>query len=164
MIVNAFTRNESTLNKRVKLVHQTGQADYEWVQKTYREHGLDAEVAPFFHDMGEVYQKVDFLVSRAGATTLTELAVLGKPAVLFPYPYAADNHQEKNALYYSEGGGAPCFREGDMSGEKLQQVISDLIENEQKPRDMSEKMRRLGCPDAAEKLVDVCLEITGRTE
>lgn len=164
LVVEAFTHADSRLREKVKLIHQTGQADYEWVAKNYRDCGLEAEVAPFFHDMRDIYQKSDFLVSRAGATTLTELAVLGKPAVLLPYPYAADNHQEKNARYYSDGGGALCYSEREMSGTRLQQIVSELSEDRERLGEMSAQMKRLGRPDAAEKLVEVCLELAERTK
>lgn len=159
MITGAFTSESSRLKEKVRLIHQTGLADYEWVEKAYKEHGIDAEVASFFQDMKAVYKKADFLVSRAGATTLTEMAVLGKPAILIPYPYAADNHQEKNGDYYVQGGGALQFREKMLSAEKLGAIIAELAADSGRLKKMSSSMKKLGRPDAAEKLVDVCIGI-----
>lgn len=159
MITEAFIREGSQLKDGIKLIHQTGMVDYEWVEKTYKENGIEAEVAPFFQDMSAVYEKANFLVSRAGATTLTELAVLGKPAILIPYPYAADNHQEKNGDYYVQGGGAVQFREDTLSVEKLAGVVTELADDTNRLEEMSRRMKDLGRPDAAEQLVDVCLGI-----
>jgi UDP-N-acetylglucosamine--N-acetylmuramyl-(pentapeptide) pyrophosphoryl-undecaprenol N-acetylglucosamine transferase len=108
--------------------------------------------------MAEVYSKADLLVSRAGATTLTELAVLGKPAILVPYPHAADDHQTKNGAYYVDGGGAVQFIEKDLSSETLFHTIDELMKSGDRRTAMAEGMRRLAIPDAAEKIVDVCLQ------
>jgi len=146
------------------VIHQTGQKDAEWVEKCYCEAGVKATVAPFFRDMAEVYSKADLLVSRAGATTLTELAVLGKPAILVPYPYAADDHQTQNGAYYVDGGGAVQFIEKELSSELLFHTIDGLIKNNDRRAAMAEGMRRLAIPDAAEKIVDVCLQAAGGTK
>lgn len=159
MIAEAFTSDTSRLKDMVQLIHQTGSADCKWIEKAYRENGINAEVASFFQDMGAVYKKADFLVSRAGATTLTEMAVLGKPAILIPYPYAADNHQEKNGDYYVQGGGAIQFREDTLTADKLAGIIAELVADSGRLATMSSRMKELGRPDAAEKLVDVCISI-----
>ena len=86
--------------QQIKVIHQTGDKDEEQVQNAYQKRGVDAVVAGFFMHMDEVYAQADLVVSRAGATTLSELAVLGKPTILIPYPFAADNHQEINGQYY----------------------------------------------------------------
>ncbi|SHO44433.1 undecaprenyldiphospho-muramoylpentapeptide beta-N-acetylglucosaminyltransferase [Desulfopila aestuarii] len=145
------------------VIHQTGQKDAEWVENRYREAGVNATVAPFFRDMAEVYSKADLLVSRAGATTLTELAVLGKPAILVPYPFAADDHQTKNGAYYVDGGGAVQFIEKDLHSELLFRTIEDLMKSGDRRAVMAEGMRGLAIPDAAEKIVDVCLQAAGGT-
>ncbi|WP_163337959.1 undecaprenyldiphospho-muramoylpentapeptide beta-N-acetylglucosaminyltransferase [Desulfopila sp. IMCC35008] len=160
MIAEAFVSETSRLKDLVQLIHQTGPADYDWVNKAYRENGITAEVATFFQDMRAVYEKADLLVSRAGATTLTEIAVLGKPAILIPYPHAADNHQEKNGDYYVQGGGALQFRENTLKAEKLAGIIAELVADRGRLDQMSSRMKELGRPDAAEKLVDVCMGIT----
>lgn len=145
----------------ISLIHQTGIQDENEMKECYRRAGVQARVAAFFHDMGEVYEQADFLVSRAGATTLTELAVLGKPAVLIPYPHAADNHQEKNAAHYVQGGGALQFREENLTGGELSRIIQKLAVNRELLNDMGRAMRQMAVPDAAEKIIDVCMEAAG---
>lgn len=142
----------------IRVIHQTGDRDEEQVRNTYQRRGIDAEVARFFMKMHEVYEQADLVVSRAGATTLSELAVLGKPAILIPYPYAADNHQEKNGQYYVSGGGAVQFIQKELTAEKLGRAILGLINNDEKLDNMEAAMKRLAFPDAAERIVACCIE------
>lgn len=141
-----------------KVIHQTGDRQLAQVQDAYRQRGINALVAGFFMEMHEVYQEADLLISRAGATTLSEIAVLGKPAILIPYPYAADNHQEKNGEYYVSGGGAVQFIQKDLTAELLGDTILQLINDEEKLAKMGAAMQRLAFPDAAERIVTCCLE------
>jgi UDP-N-acetylglucosamine--N-acetylmuramyl-(pentapeptide) pyrophosphoryl-undecaprenol N-acetylglucosamine transferase len=114
--------------------------------------------------MDLVYSQADLVVSRAGATTLAELSVLGKPAILIPYPYAADNHQEKNGQYYVLGGGALQFPQKSLTAEKLGDAVAELLFDESKLLNMSAAMKRLSFPDAPERIVACCLEqIKGRS-
>ena len=139
------------------IIHQTGLADEKEIRQRYQDAGIDAQVSAFFQNMDEIYAQADLCLSRAGATTLSELAVLGKPAILIPFPYAADNHQEKNAEYYVSGGGAVLFREKDLTAELLVTTIVDLFANSSRLAEMGKAMRRLAYPDAAEKIIDICL-------
>lgn len=141
----------------IEVIHQTGAADCEMIRKKYQEHGVSAKVKPFFRDMVEVYRQADFLVSRAGATTLAELAVLGKPAILVPYPHAADNHQQKNAAYYVAGGGCISVAEKDLDSSLLAEEIKGLAMDKEKRAVMAAAMKKLGMPEAAAKIVDVCI-------
>ncbi|MGW8194081.1 MAG: undecaprenyldiphospho-muramoylpentapeptide beta-N-acetylglucosaminyltransferase [Desulforhopalus sp.] len=142
----------------LRVIHQTGEADAVRIREAYERIGVEAVVQPFFENMEEVYGQADLLVSRAGATTLSEIAVLGKPAILVPYPYAADNHQEKNGEYYVAGGGAVQFRENELTPELLAKTVYQLLEDEERLAAMSRAMRRLAFPDAAERIVSCCLE------
>lgn len=145
----------------VRVVHQTGPADYEVVAASYRHNEIEATVSPFFRDMAAVYEEADLLVSRAGATTLAELAVLGKPALLVPYPYAADGHQEKNAEFYVEGGGALMFREKELTADLLGETLAGLLADRQGLEAMGAAMRSCAFPEATEHIVDVCMELLG---
>lgn len=142
----------------LRVIHQTGARDEELVHSAYQKRGVDAEVAGFFTKMHDIYEHADLLVSRAGATTLSEIAVLGKPAILIPYPFAADNHQEKNGQYYVTGGGAVQFTEKELTGKQLGETIMQLMNNEEKLDRMGVAMKRLSFPDAAERIVSCCLE------
>jgi UDP-N-acetylglucosamine--N-acetylmuramyl-(pentapeptide) pyrophosphoryl-undecaprenol N-acetylglucosamine transferase len=145
-----------------RVIHQTGQADCQQVQEVYQAAGIQAEVAAFFKDMAAVYKASDLVVARAGATTLAELAVMGLPALLIPYPYAADDHQAANAAYYVAGGGALMSREDELSAEKLTSVLVELAQAPETLGRMAQAMQRLAIPDAAERILDACVHLTQR--
>ncbi len=155
---------QSDLLKTCMIYHQTGSADKEMVESRYKEMGVAAEVSAFFTDMAAVYRRVDLLVSRAGATTLAELAVLGKPALLIPYPYAADNHQYTNGEYYVAGGGCSMFVEKDLTSSRLSVELESLLKNRGERQRMSEKMRNMAMPAAAERIAEICLEHDGEVD
>lgn len=159
LVVEALTRHGRLLPTGIEVIHQTGAADQERVRSAYEQAGIRATVAAFFTDMAAVYAGSDLVVSRAGATTLAELAVLGKPALLIPYPFAADDHQYSNGCYYADSGGAVLLVERELTGRKLAEALADLAGNPGRLQGMAEAMRAKGCPDAAERIVDVCLEI-----
>jgi UDP-N-acetylglucosamine--N-acetylmuramyl-(pentapeptide) pyrophosphoryl-undecaprenol N-acetylglucosamine transferase len=161
LVIEALTQQSALSLKDIEIIHQTGAADEEMVRSAYARAGIRATVAAFFRDMVEVYGKSDLLISRAGATTLAELAVLGKPAVLIPYPFAADGHQDHNARYYSDGGGAVVLVERELTGKKLAETLAALAGNPGLLQKMGQAMRALGRPDATERIVDVCLGLVG---
>ena len=156
LVVEALCEHDIAIDVRV--IHQTGKGDCEMVREAYATHGVESLVEPFFQDMAAIYREVDFLISRAGATTLAELAVLGKPAILVPYPFAADDHQQQNAEYYVAGGGCKKMSENDLTGAQLAAQIKEFISDTEHIAEMSAKMKSLGNPDAADKIVNVCLE------
>ena len=140
------------LNKagvRLQLRHQTGGADADMVRAGYEEAGIEAEVLPFITDMAAAYSAADLAVSRAGATSLAELAAMGLPAILVPYPFAADDHQATNAAYYAQGGGVKVFKEKDLSPALLAQEIQSLLGDLPQLERMGTAMRALAQPDAA---------------
>jgi len=145
----------------VCLVHQTGEKDEAQMKARYRDAGIRAEVAAFFRDMPAVYRQADLLVSRAGATTLSELAVVGLPAILVPYPFAADNHQEKNAEYYVRRGGAVMFRERELTAAALADALVRVLDDQAGRQQMGVAMRAAAFPEAARAIVDVCRQVIG---
>jgi len=107
----------------LQVLHQTGEQDVDDVSAGYRSAGVKAVVLPYIHDMAGAYAVADLVVSRAGATTVAELAVCGKRAVLIPFPFAADNHQEHNARTLAERGNADVIVQKDLTAVKLAQLI-----------------------------------------
>lgn len=156
LVVEALQILPEEVRRRLRVIHQTGEHDAAYVHEQYGKIGMDALVRPFFADMVEVYGQADLLVSRAGATTLSEIAVVGLPAILIPYPFAADNHQEINGNYYVAGGGAIQIRQSELSTAVLAGQIAELIEDERKVTDMGNAMKNLAFPDAATKIVACC--------
>lgn len=145
----------------VRVIHQTGADDADMVTERYRQSKTEATVSPFFRDMAGVYEQADLLLSRAGATTLAELAVLGKPALLIPYPYAADRHQEKNAEFYVQGGGCVMFAEKELSADLLGENLVRLLADRHALEAMGTAMRSRAFPEATEHIVDVCMDLLG---
>ncbi len=144
-------------------IHQTGKADMDEVKARYAQLGIKAEVSAFFRDMAGLYSRADLVVSRAGATTLAELSVMGLPALLIPYPYAADDHQKTNALYYQAGGGARMLLEHELDGEKLARQIMSLLHDPEEFHTMGEKMKKMGRPGATGIIVAECLRLVEET-
>jgi UDP-N-acetylglucosamine--N-acetylmuramyl-(pentapeptide) pyrophosphoryl-undecaprenol N-acetylglucosamine transferase len=141
------------------ILHQTGRQDYQLVQKGYQEWGFSAQVFPFVYDMPEKYQEAELVICRAGATTVSELTAMGKPAILIPFPYAAHNHQEINARALTEHGAAELILSQELTAEKLANTIITLWQNRAKLKEMSEKARELGRPDAARKVVELSYQV-----
>ena len=156
----ALVRYKKRVSCDLKVIHQTGATDEQMVRGRYMQAGVEAQVASFFTDMAALYAQADLLISRAGATTLAELAVLGKPAILIPYPSAADNHQEKNGRHYVIGGGAIMLLEKDVTEANLADTLGQLAGDPARRQEMAMAMRRLAYPLAAEEIIDVCLQLT----
>ena len=107
----------------LQVLHQTGEKDVDEVAAGYRDAGVKAVVLPYIHDMAGAYAAADLVVGRSGATTVAELAVCGKHAVLVPFPFAADNHQEYNARTLAVRGMAEVIIQRELTPEKLAGVI-----------------------------------------
>ena len=159
LVVEAARLLTKDSGKTVCFIHQTGSADVDAVRTGYDASGVRAEVQDFFGDMAGIYSRADLVISRAGATTLAELAVMGLPALLIPYPYAADNHQQINGRYYEVGGGARMFLEDDLSGEKLAAEVLNLVRNPDSMQQMAINMKKMGRPEAVDRIIDVCMEM-----
>ena len=138
------------------LVHQTGSADFERIQECYRTLGLADHVIvkAFIEDMATAYAEADLVVARAGALTLAELAIAGRPAILIPLPTAADDHQRKNAAQFASAGAALVLDQGGASGKELAAAIIELAKDSAKRAGMGAAMRGLARPQAAQDIVD----------
>lgn len=154
-------RFDEEQKKAVQLIHQTGTADEKKVQAGYAAAGVKAEVRAFFTDMASLYSQADLVLARAGATSLAELAVTGLPAVLIPYPYAADDHQAKNAEYYVAGGAAVMYRESELNAEKLDKILSQLLDDIDKLKQMALAMHNMGRPEATRRILESCMDLIG---
>lgn len=143
----------------IKMIHQTGKEDLEYVERSYRERGYEAEVMPFIQEMALAYQKADLVISRAGASTLAELAVCGKAAILIPYPYSAHQHQFINAQRFMEKGAAIMIRDEYLNGSTLSQAILQLYEHPEERERMEFSIRRFGKPGAAQEIVAHCYQL-----
>lgn len=147
------------LEEKVRIIHQTGAADLELVRRGYAEIGFEAEVMPFIEDMSSAYKRADLVVCRAGATTIAELLVSKKPAILVPYPFATDNHQELNARSVVRAGAAVMMVERQLDGMMLAEKIRELRGDPDRLSRMEQAASRAGRPEAGREIVDVCAEM-----
>jgi len=147
------------LRERLRILHQTGSSDRETVQQAYAAAGIEAEVVEFIDDMSQAYARSDLVICRSGATTLAELTVCKKAAVLIPFPYAADNHQEVNARSLVDKGAALMILQRDLTGARLAEEIRALIEHPDRLRKMEKAAGLLGRPEAAKEIADVCVNL-----
>jgi len=140
----------------MRVMHQTGTAEVEWVAQQYKQLGVAAEVVAFVEDMASAYARADLIVSRAGATTIAELTALGKPAILIPYPFAADDHQRANAEVLVQHGAAELIADADLTGDGLAERVLALAADRQQLEAMGAAARQLAVDDATARVVDVC--------
>ena len=148
-----------TLLPPVRIVHQAGEREVETVGRAYRDCGMAAEVTPFIKDMVSAYAAADLIICRAGATSLAEITTAGKASVLIPFPFAADDHQTQNARAMADAGAAVMIRQSELTAEKLFGVVKDLLDDGRRLREMEQKSKALGRPDAAAAVVDACLKL-----
>ncbi|MCB2180666.1 MAG: undecaprenyldiphospho-muramoylpentapeptide beta-N-acetylglucosaminyltransferase [Desulfobulbaceae bacterium] len=146
-----------------KVIHQTGAADEQFVRNGYEELGIMAEVSAFFENMADLYKKADIVVSRAGATSLAEMTVFGLPMILIPFPYAADDHQQKNGEYLVRGGAARMIREKELDGEQLAEEILNLMSDKKKRREMALAAAELARPNATMEILKECGKLIGKS-
>jgi UDP-N-acetylglucosamine--N-acetylmuramyl-(pentapeptide) pyrophosphoryl-undecaprenol N-acetylglucosamine transferase len=147
------------LKDRLEITHQTGARDREQVEKGYAACGFRVDVREFIDDMSEAYARTDLVVCRAGATTLAELTVCKKASILVPFPAAADNHQVMNAKSLVDAGAAVMIEERDLTGELLAQEIRSILGHRERREGMSRAAGRLGSPQAAREIADVCTDL-----
>ena len=140
-----------------QVIHQTGRADYEMVKAQYAKMQISARVLPFIDAMQDVYAAADLVICRAGAMTTAELTLLGKPAILIPYPHAADDHQRANAEALVQAGAARMVLDRTLTPELLRQEIQGLLREREKLVVMAHAAAALGRPDATASVVQTCV-------
>ncbi|MBI3865164.1 MAG: undecaprenyldiphospho-muramoylpentapeptide beta-N-acetylglucosaminyltransferase [Planctomycetia bacterium] len=141
-----------------RVVHQTGPAQFGEVEQQYQSAGLDAVVQPFFDDMASLFASATLVISRAGATTMAELACAGCPAILLPYRHAADNHQLANARIFENAGAAIVIEHDkipESTADNLARAVDALATDPSRRAAMQQALYELARPDAARCTVDV---------
>lgn len=144
---------------RLSITHQTGEHDYDKVRATYLENGWKVEAKPFIEKMIDEFAKADLVITRAGATTVAELAAAGRPALMIPFPFAADDHQRKNAEAVERAGAGRMILQAELTPERLAQELLWLVRDPQQLARMAEASKKLGHPEAAASVVDLAFKI-----
>ncbi len=148
--------------RRVRVVQQARPEDILSTRAAYRGIGVDAEIEPFFTDMGERLAVAHLVICRAGASTMAELAVAGRPAILVPYPHALDHDQAENARSLAEAGGAWHMPESDLTPATLAHRLAVLMDAPEQLREAAEAAKGQGRSDAAELLADMVERVARR--
>jgi len=139
----------------VQFVHATGAQDLADVRRGYEASGVPARVESFIEDIALAYQAADFVVCRAGAGTIFELAAVGKPALLVPFPFAANDHQRVNAEAAVQAGAAWVLLDQHCDGRRIAASVRAAREKRDRLAEMGRRARTLATPDAAERIVDL---------
>jgi UDP-N-acetylglucosamine--N-acetylmuramyl-(pentapeptide) pyrophosphoryl-undecaprenol N-acetylglucosamine transferase len=151
--------------KHLKIYHQTGEKDREWVEENYRQEGLqEVTVAPYFKKMSEYFQKSDLIISRAGASTIAELIAAQKASLLVPFSQATDDHQLLNAKELEKVRGAEIITESEFSPAVLSEKIREFVNNKQKITEMEKNLAPLKVKNAAEQIADLCFRLMEKGE
>src|SRR6266581_1365821 len=133
----------------LQVIHLSGARDERLVADNYGREKIPAYISAFHHRMEEVYSAADLLVARAGAASLAEFATFSLPGILIPFPYAADDHQTRNAEVHADVDAAILLKESELSGELLARRIGELMQDRQKIERMAANCSRLAPKDAA---------------
>ncbi len=157
----ALAQLPAEFKARIKLVQQARPEDVDQVRETHRSNGIDAEIAAFFHDLPERLAHAHLVIARAGASTVAELCVIGRPAILVPYAQAADDHQSFNARALGDAGAAWVMTEAAFTPEALAARLTSLFAAPQMLTAAAAAARALGRPDAAERLADLVIQCAG---
>lgn len=150
---------ELSENQRPLILHQTGKNCFSDVAANYQKFGIEADVREYIEDMAQAYLWADLVISRAGAMTLAEIAVIGLPPILVPYPYAARDHQRLNAEHLSKNECAVVLAQHEFSVERLKQELLKFMNDGSLLEKFSRRIRELSKPNATDDFVQHCMEI-----
>lgn len=152
------------MRSRLKVIQQARPEDEERARARYAELGVKAEVSPFFSDLPERIAGAHLVMSRSGASTVSEIAAIGRPAIFVPYPHALDHDQAANAAALEAAGGALVRREQDLNAASVAALLEELLDDPDRLDAMAEAARKAGKPEATALLADLVEAIaSGRT-
>ena len=154
---------DKQLRDRLIIKQQCRREDIQNVNVAYKKVGVEVELKTFFSHISELLKKTHLVISRSGASTVAELAVVGRPAIFIPYPSAIDNHQQKNTTDLVEAGGAWCCEEKNITPKVLANVISKVITDPDVYNKAVMASRNCGVPDAVERLAELVLRVASES-
>jgi UDP-N-acetylglucosamine--N-acetylmuramyl-(pentapeptide) pyrophosphoryl-undecaprenol N-acetylglucosamine transferase len=148
----------------IQIRHQTGERDFEKVDSAYRQANLSAEVSRFIDDMPSAFAQADLVLCRSGASTVGEITAAGKPAILVPFPFAADDHQRKNAEALATAGAARLIPESELTVDRLSVTVSELLTNPVHLTEMSTQARGLSHPEAVVEIGQIAARLAAKIQ
>lgn len=140
----------------VQLIWQTGKLDYEKIKNEVSDEFNGIHITEFIYDMKTAFAAADVIVSRAGAMAISELSLVGKPVILVPFPFAAEDHQTKNADALVKENAAIKYADTEVPAHLLDAAL-ELVQNEEKQLTLSTNLKKLGKPNATKEIVDILL-------
>lgn len=140
---------------RLKFLHQTGERQMEETRRAYIAKGFNADVRAFFGDIYRQYADADLIISRSGAMTVSEIKAAGRAAILVPFPFAADDHQTKNARAMVEENAGVLIPNAELTGQKLANTIREMIGDPGRLKEIESNARRIAIMDAEARIVDL---------
>jgi UDP-N-acetylglucosamine--N-acetylmuramyl-(pentapeptide) pyrophosphoryl-undecaprenol N-acetylglucosamine transferase len=158
----ALERLNPSLRARLDVTQQCRADDLEKVEAFYAKTGIKAEAAKFFSDLPRRMADSHLIISRSGASTLGELTVIGRPAILIPYPFAMDDHQAANAAVLAKANAAWMVRENALDATKLSEMLEKILSDPKGLIDCAANAAALGHPDAASRLADIAEAMEAR--
>jgi UDP-N-acetylglucosamine--N-acetylmuramyl-(pentapeptide) pyrophosphoryl-undecaprenol N-acetylglucosamine transferase len=160
----AVRKLDPAVRTRLRIVQQCRPEDLEGVRAAYTAMGVSAELAPFFRDLPARIAASHLVVSRSGASTASELAVIGRPAILIPLPHALDQDQLANARVLAKAGGAWLIPQAELSAERLAAELTELLANPQRLTAAAAGAKSVGRPDAVKRLADLTELVAARQQ
>jgi UDP-N-acetylglucosamine--N-acetylmuramyl-(pentapeptide) pyrophosphoryl-undecaprenol N-acetylglucosamine transferase len=155
----ALAALQADTRQRIRVTQQAREEDVEGVRAAFAASGIVANVASFFGDLPHRMAQAHLVIGRAGASTVAELAVVGRPSILVPLPHALDNDQLNNALRLAESGGCWCIEQKTLTPQRLAEEIHRLVDAPQTLAAAAEAAKRAGRPDAVDRLADFAVEL-----
>lgn len=158
-VPTAISLLEPALRARLIVTQQARPEDKDRVTSCFAKLNAPADIAPFFSDMADRLAEAHLVICRSGASTVSEIAVIGRPAILVPYPYALDHDQAANAAALVAEGGAQVVQQSELSPEKLSGLIAAAMNEPERLEAMASAAKKAGRPDATERLADLVVAI-----
>jgi UDP-N-acetylglucosamine--N-acetylmuramyl-(pentapeptide) pyrophosphoryl-undecaprenol N-acetylglucosamine transferase len=157
----AIERLPAPLRARIEVVQQSRPEDLAEAKAVYARIGIKSEIAPFFGDLPARISQAHFVIARSGASTVAEVATIGRPSILVPLPHALDQDQLANASALAAAGGALLIRQSDFTRERLAEELERLLADPGRLAAMAASARAVGRADAAERLADEVMRVAG---
>jgi UDP-N-acetylglucosamine--N-acetylmuramyl-(pentapeptide) pyrophosphoryl-undecaprenol N-acetylglucosamine transferase len=139
--------------------HQTGKDKSQQVSKDYKDLNIDARIDEFIEDVTEAYRWADLIICRAGALTVSEVAIVGLPAIFIPYPHAIDNHQVVNAQWLVKNNAAEMIEQSNLDANSLSGMLNNFLSDKQRMDDYSLALKKLAIPNSAQQVANICEEV-----
>jgi len=156
-----LARLPDDIKPRLHVVQQCREEDMQRVRDFYKKAGIHADLSTFFADLPQIIAEAHLVIGRSGASTISELAVIGRPSILVPLPHALDNDQLRNARFLQEAGGAFCIEQKDLDMDRLATDMAPLVRDPELLQTAAAAARQVGMPDAVARLADLVEEVAG---